>query len=220
MAKRVAVVLAGCGYLDGAEIYESVSTLLALDLADAHVQCFAPDKEQMHVVHHATQTPVEGETRNVLTEASRLARGEIKPLSEAKMEEFDALIFPGGFGAAKNLCDFAVKGPDCTIEPDVDALIKAAHSAKKPICAICIAPALVAKSLGADHHPTVTIGSDAGTAEALEKLGAKHARAEVTEIVVDERNKIVTTPAYMCAQRISEVWTGVKKAVDKTLTMA
>lgn len=220
MAKRVAVVLSGCGYLDGAEIYESVSTLLALDMADAKVQCFAPDKPQMHVVHHTTQTPVQGESRNVLTEASRLARGEIKPLSEAKMDDFDALIFPGGFGAAKNLCDFALKGPDCSIEPKVDELIKAAHRLKKPICAICIAPALIAKSLGSDHHPTLTIGSDMGTAEALERLGAKHKAVTVTEIVVDEANKVVTTPAYMCAKRISEVWTGVKNAVDKTLSMA
>lgn len=220
MAKRVAVVLSGCGYLDGAEIYESVSTLLALDMAGAEVQCFAPDREQMHVVHHTTQTPVEGEKRNVLTESSRLARGEIKALSEAKMEEFDALIFPGGFGAAKNLCDFAVKGPDCAIDAKVDELIKAAHASKKPICAICIAPVLVAKSLGADHHPTLTIGSDAGTASAIEKLGAKHAVTEVTNIAVDEVNRVVTTPAYMCANRISEVWTGVKKAVDKTLSMA
>ena len=220
MAKRVAVVLSGCGYLDGAEIYESVSTLLALDMADAHVQCFAPDKDQMHVVHHTTQTPMEGETRNVLTEASRLARGEIKPLSDAKMEDFDALIFPGGFGAAKNLCDYAVKGADMVVDPKVDQLIKTAHAAKKPICAICIAPVLVAKSLGADHHPTLTIGSDPGTAGHIEQMGGKHASVQVTEIVVDQANKIVTTPAYMCAKRITEVWTGVSKAVNKTLTMA
>ncbi len=220
MAKRVAVVLSGCGYLDGAEIYESVSTLLALDLAGAKVQCFAPDKPQMHVVHHTNQTPVEGETRNVLTEASRLARGQIKPLGEAKMADFDALIFPGGFGVAKNLCDYALKGPDCELDPQVDALIKAAHGAKKPICAICIAPVLVAKSLGADHHPTLTIGSDAGTAGHIEQMGGKHVKVAVTEIVVDEANRVVTTPAYMCAERISEVWAGVKKAVDKTLSMA
>lgn len=219
MAKRVAVVLSGCGYLDGAEIYESVSTLLALDLADAEVTCFAPDKNQMHVVHHTTQTPMEGETRNVLTESSRLARGQIKPLSEAKMENFDALVFPGGFGAAKNLCDYAVKGPDCALDPQVDALIKAAHGSKKPICAICIAPVLVAKSLGADHHPTLTIGSDPGTAGHIEQMGAKHAKVVVTDIAVDEANKIVTTPAYMCAKRISEVWKGVSKAIEKTLSM-
>jgi enhancing lycopene biosynthesis protein 2 len=220
MAKRVAVVLSGCGYLDGAEIYESVSTLLALDMADAQVQCFAPDKDQMHVVHHTTQTPMEGETRNVLTEASRLARGEIKPLSDAKMNDFDALIFPGGFGAAKNLCDYAVKGADMAVDPKVDQLIKEAHAAKKPICAICIAPVLVAKSLGADHHPTLTIGTDPGTAGHIEQMGGKHASVQVTEIVVDQANKIVTTPAYMCAKRISEVWTGVSKAVNKTLSMA
>lgn len=220
MAKRVAVVLSGCGYLDGAEIYESVSTLLALDMADAQVQCFAPDKDQMHVVHHTTQTPMEGETRNVLTEASRLARGEIKPLSDAKMDDFDALIFPGGFGAAKNLCDYAVKGADMAVDPKVDQLIKEAHAAKKPICAICIAPVLVAKSLGADHHPTLTIGTDPGTAGHIEQMGGKHASVQVTEIVVDQANKIVTTPAYMCAKRISEVWTGVSKAVNKTLSMA
>lgn len=219
MAKRVAVVLSGCGYLDGAEIYESVSTLLALDLAGAEVQTFAPDKPQMHVVHHTTATPMEGETRNVLTEASRLARGAIKPLTDLKMDDFDALIFPGGFGAAKNLCDYAVKGPDMKVDPAVDAVIKAAHGQKKPICAICIAPVLVAKSLGADHHPTLTIGSDASTAEHIEKLGGKHQSVAVTDIVVDEANKIVTTPAYMCATRISEVWKGVSKAVDKTLSM-
>ncbi|HNZ25175.1 MAG TPA: isoprenoid biosynthesis glyoxalase ElbB [Polyangiaceae bacterium] len=220
MGKRVAVVLSGCGYLDGAEIYESVSVLLALDLEGAQVQCFAPDKAQMHVVHHGTQTPVQGETRNVLTEASRLARGQIKAIEEARMEDFDALVFPGGYGVAKNLCDYAVKGSDCTVDPRVDALIKAAHGAKKPICAICIAPVLIAKSLGLAHHPTLTIGSDAGTAADIEKMGGKHVNAPVTEIVVDEQNRVVTTPAYMCGQRIGDVWLGVKKAVEKTLSMA
>lgn len=220
MAKRVAVVLSGCGYLDGAEIYESVSALLALDLAQSEVKCFAPDKNQMHVVHHTKQQLMEGETRNVLTEASRLARGNIEPLSTLKMETFDALVFPGGFGAAKNLCDYAVKGPDCTVEPDVASAIRMAHAHNKPICAICIAPVIVAKVLGADYHPVLTIGSDASTAAHIEKMGAKHARVDVTEIAVDEANRVVTTPAYMCATRISQVWHGVAKAIDKTLSMA
>ena len=220
MVKRVAVVLSGCGYLDGSEIYESTFALLALDLGGADVQCFAPDKEQMHVMHHAKREPMPGRSRNVLTESSRLARGNVRPLGEATMENFDALVIPGGFGAAKNLSDYAVKGDACAVDPQVDALIKSAHRAKKPICAICIAPVLIAKSLGAEHKPVLTIGCDAGTAAHIEKMGGKHVAAGTTDVVVDEVNRIVSTPAYMFPQKIADVWAGVQKAVEKTLSLA
>lgn len=217
--KRVAVVLAGCGFLDGAEIHEAVSTLLALDQAGASYQVFAPDKPQLDVMDHAKQAP-SSEKRNVLVESARIARGAAKPLAELKMADFDAVIMPGGFGAAKNLVDYAVKGAECGIDADIDRVLKEAHAAKKPIGAICIAPVVVARSLGADHHPLLTIGTDAGTAKDLEKLGARHRNAPVREIVVDDVNRVVSTPAYMCAQRIDEVWDGVSKLVNKVLSMA
>jgi len=217
--KRVAVVLTGCGFLDGAEIHEAVSTLLALDQAGASYQVFAPDKPQLDVVDHAKQAPA-SEHRNVLVESARIARGAAKPLGQLKMVDFDAVILPGGFGAAKNLVDYAVKGAECGIDADIDRVLKEAHKAKKPIGAICIAPVVVAKALGADHHPLLTIGSDVGTAKDIEKLGARHQNALVREIVVDDANRIVSTPAYMCAQRIDEVWDGISKLVKKVVEMA
>jgi enhancing lycopene biosynthesis protein 2 len=216
---RVAVVLAGCGYLDGAEVHESVCTLLAIDRAGASYQVFAPDKGQHDVMDHLTKTPM-SEKRNVLTEAARIARSNVKPLSTLQMSEYDAVVFPGGFGAAKNLVDYAGKGAACGIDPDVDRVLKEAHSLRKPIGAICISPVVVARALGADHHPTLTIGLDEGTARDVEKLGAKHQGAAANAIVVDEENRVVSTPAYMSATRISEVWEGVSKLVERVLAMA
>ena len=217
--KRVAVVLSGCGFLDGSEIYESVCTLLAIDRAGASYQAFAPDKPQLDVVNHAVQQPAAGERRNVLVEAGRLARGKILPLAKLKMADHDALVLPGGFGAAKNLVNYAVKGAGCDIDPDVARVLKEAHSLKKPIGAICIAPVVVARALGADHHPTLTIGGDDPTAADIEKLGGCHKKAAATDIVVDETNRIVSTPAYMLAERISQVSDGVSKLVDRVLAM-
>ena len=217
-SKRVAVVLTGCGFLDGAEIHEAVSTLLALDQAGASYQVFAPDKPQMHVVDHVRGEP-SSEQRNVLTESARIARGSIKPLADLNMGEFDAVVLPGGYGAAKNLIDYAVKGAACGIDPEMDRVLKEAHAARKPIGAICIAPMVVARSLGADHHPLLTIGTDPATARDIEKLGGRHQNAPVREIVVDEANRIVSTPAYMCAQRIDEVWDGISKLVRKVIEL-
>ena len=220
MAKRVAVVLSGCGYLDGAEIYEATLALLALDLGGAKVRCFAPSKPQMHVMHHAMQAVLVGEVRNVLTEASRLARRKIEPLDDLRIEDIDAVVFPGGFGVAKNLCDYAIKGVSCSVDPLVEALIRDAHGANKPICAICIAPVMVARVLGEAHHPQLTIGSDAVTAGHIEAMGGRHVESMPTGIVVDEENRIVSTPAYMCDAGIAEVWAGVGKAIEKMLSMA
>ncbi len=215
MAKRIGVILSGCGVYDGSEIHEAVVTLLAIDRAGAEAVCMAPDIPQMHVINHLAGEPAEGESRNVLVESARIARGNIKDLAKVKADEIDALILPGGFGAAKNLCDFAVKGPDCSVNAGVARLIKEMYTAKKPIAAVCIAPAVLAKVLGSTQiSPQLTIGNDAGTAEALQKMGTEHVQCPVREFVVDRKNKLVTSPAYMLAGRISEAAEGIEKTVQ------
>lgn len=214
---KVAVILSGCGVFDGAEIHESVLTLLALDRAGARYSCFAPNIDQMHVVNHLTGEVAEGESRNVLVESARIARGDIKDIAKANSDDFDALILPGGFGAAKNLCDFAVKGAECTVQPDVERFIKAMAEAGKPVGFVCIAPAMVPRIYG---NATVTIGTDADTAAAIESMGGVHVACPVREYVVDEEHKLVSTPAYMLAQNISEAAEGIEKLVHEVLRMA
>jgi enhancing lycopene biosynthesis protein 2 len=181
----------------------------------------APDIQQMHVVNHLTNHEVQGEKRNVLVEAARIARGNIRDIKNVKVEEIDALVFPGGYGAAKNLCDFAVKGENCHVQPDVVRLAREMVKAKKPIGVVCIAPALMAKvaqELGI--RIKLTIGNDRGTAETLKKMGIEHVDTPVTDITVDREHKIVSTPAYMLAQRISEAATGIEKLVKTVLSMS
>ncbi|GGW96279.1 isoprenoid biosynthesis glyoxalase ElbB [Alteromonas halophila] len=215
--KKVAVILSGCGVFDGAEIYETVLTLLAIRQQGADYTCFAPDKEQLHVVNHLTGDVAEGETRNVLVEASRIARGDIKPVTECKAEDFDALILPGGFGAAKNLCTFAVDGPDCSVDSDVMSVCKAFAAARKPAGYACIAPALAACVY--DKGVKLTIGTDENTANGINALGATHVDCQVDDVVVDVEHKLVTTPAYMLAQDILEAHTGLNKMVQSVLAM-
>lgn len=211
---KVGVVLAGCGVFDGSEIHEAVITLLALDRAGVETLCMAPDVDQMHVVNHLTGDVAEGETRNVLVEAARIARGTISDIKTVSASDIDALILPGGFGAAKNLCDFAVKGPDCDVQPDVAKLVREVVASKKPLAAVCIAPALISKVLGDDKLAhKLTIGTDEGTAEALETMGSEHVKCPVNEFVVDKENKIVSTPAYMLAGSIGEAAEGIEKTV-------
>lgn len=217
---KVGVVLSGCGVYDGSEIHEAVITLLALDRAGAEALCMAPDIDQMHVVNHLTGTAAEGEKRNVLVESARIARGKIRNIKDVRSTEIDALIFPGGFGAAKNLCDFAVKGPQCEIHPEVARLVREIVQAKKPLAAVCIAPALLSKVLGQDGLAhKLTIGTDPDTAKALEAMGSTHEACPVTEFVVDRENKIVSTPAYMLAGRISEAAEGIEKTVRALLEL-
>lgn len=215
---KIGVVLSGCGYLDGAEIREAVLTLLAIDKAGAEAVCLAPDADQMHVINHLTGKET-GEKRNVLAEAARIARGEIQDLKKVKSAGLDAVIFPGGYGAAKNLCDFAVKGPDCSVRPDVAAFAREAHKAGKPIGVICIAPALAGK-IFENEGLTLTIGSDKETAEAIKKMGHQHKDCKVNEIAVDAKNKIVSTPAYMCHARLGEIAEGIEKLVREVVRMA
>ncbi len=217
---KVGVILSGCGVFDGSEIYETVITLLALDRAGAEVVCMAPDVPQMHVINHLTGEPEQGQSRNVLVESARIARGKIRAISELSIDDFDALILPGGFGAAKNLCDFAVKGPQCEVEPDVARLLRQCWAAKKPLAAICIAPAILARVLGEDGHcPSLTIGTDADTAAALSSMGARHQSCSVRDFVVDRENKLITTPAYMLAGSISEAAEGIEKTVQTLMEM-
>lgn len=215
---KVGVLLSGCGVFDGTEIHEAVLTLLALDRAGAQVVCMAPNMEQAHVINHLTQE-VTAEKRNVLVESARIARGEIKDLKDVQTRDLDALIMPGGFGAAKNLSDFAFKGPSATVHPEVKRLLNDMAAAGKPIGAICIAPATLTKAL-ADRKPEVTIGNDAGTASAIEAMGGQHKACSVDMIHLDTKNKLVSTPAYMLGPGIKDVAQGIDKLVARIVELA
>jgi enhancing lycopene biosynthesis protein 2 len=219
VAKRVGVLLSGCGVLDGAEIHEAVCAMLALDRAGAEIVCLAPDRDQAAVVDHLRNVPVR-EKRNVLVEAARIARGKIRDVAKIGAADLDAVLLPGGFGAAKNLSTFADQGEKAQVDPGVAALLRELHAAKKPIAALCIAPAVVAAVLGREFHPDLTVGDDVATAKTLGALGARHVNADSTGVVVDRKNRIVTSPCYMLATRISQVAEGAEKAVRALLEMA
>ncbi|WP_025120036.1 MULTISPECIES: isoprenoid biosynthesis glyoxalase ElbB [unclassified Serratia (in: enterobacteria)] len=214
--KQVAVVLSGCGVYDGAEIHEAVLTLLALDRAGAQVICFAPDKQQVHVINHLTGEEML-ESRNVLLESARIARGHIQPLSQADAGQLDALIVPGGFGAAKNLSSFATQGAECSIDPDLSKLIREMHKKNKPMGFMCIAPVLLPKVIGQPLR--LTIGNDPDLGEVIDAMGGEPVICPVDDIVVDIENKVVTTPAYMLAQSIGEAARGIDKLVSRVLDL-
>ncbi|WP_175652604.1 isoprenoid biosynthesis glyoxalase ElbB [Pseudomonas sp. Marseille-P9899] len=216
MTKKVAVILSGCGVYDGAEIHESVITLLRLDQRGAQVQCFAPNIAQLHVINHLTGEEMP-ESRNVLVESARIARGNIKDLREADANDFDALIVPGGFGTAKNLSNLLLEGANCTVQPDVLALAEAFAEAGKPVGLICISPALAAKIYG--PGVVCTIGNDAEISAAIVKMGGTHEECDVHGIVEDTARKLVSTPAYMLAQSISDAAGGIYKLVDRVLEL-
>ena len=222
MAKtpKVAVLLAGCGHLDGAEVREAVLALLALDQHGAAFQCIAPNADQYHVVDHATGRPVTGARRNILEEASRIARkGQCLDLASAVAGDYDALVMPGGYGVAKNHCTFAIKGAEAEVRPDVAAFIRGFFDAGKPVGAICIAPALVALALSGRGSAELTLGNDAGCAEAMRALGHHHKDTpNAREIVIDEIHKLITTPAYMFDDaKLSDVWIGIERCVTEVL---
>lgn len=216
--KNIAVILSGCGVFDGAEIHESVFALLAIEQGGAKYQCFAPDVEQFHVVNHLTGNVEEADSRNVLVESARIARGEVKPLTDLNVEEFDALVLPGGFGAAKNLCNFAIVGADAELNPQVEQACKAFASHEKAAGYACIAPALISKVYGGGVR--LTIGNDQDTADALTSMGAEHINCNVDDVVVDEQHKVVSTPAYMLASDISQAYRSVTAMVNKVLELA
>lgn len=211
--KKFAIVLSGCGVFDGAEIHEATLTMLAIMKQGATYEIFAPDIQQHHVVNHITGEEMP-EKRNVLIESARIARGKIKDLKDYDPNNYDAMIFPGGFGAAKNLCDFAFKGADCIVNPDVEKAMLKTAGKNKPIGALCISPVIFAKVFG---DVEVTIGQDAGTAEAIEKLGATHIKTTHGEVIVDEKNKLFTTPCYMLDANILDIARGASNIVKAML---
>ncbi len=219
MEKRVGVILAGSGYLDGSEIQEATLTLLFLDKRGAKVTAMAPDVRQMHVVDHVKGEAAGSETRNVLHEAARITRGAIVDVKTVKAEDLDALIIPGGYGAAKNLCTFATEGVKLQVNPDVERLVRDMAAAGKPLGFVCIAPVIAAKVLGA-KKVKLTIGNDPATAAALNALGAVHVDTPVEQIVVDEKNRVVSTPAYMLGPTIAPVAAGIERLVGAVLEMA
>ncbi|MBF0418789.1 MAG: isoprenoid biosynthesis glyoxalase ElbB [Magnetococcales bacterium] len=217
--KRIGVVLSGCGVYDGSEIHEATLTLYFLDRAKAQIVAMAPNIPQFHVINHLTGEVVGNESRNCLVESARIARGDIRDIATVKADELDAIILPGGFGAAKNLSTIAFDGPDAKIDPDTTRLLLDMYQAKKPIGALCIAPAMLSKVL-AGKGVTLTIGNDGGVAGAIQKMGNVHQLSAFDGIVVDAANRIVTTAAYMCAASIAEAGQGIEKLVDHLLKMA
>jgi len=225
---KVALVLAGCGVYDGSEVHEASACLVHLSRAAATVSMFAPSTSQMHVIDHTKGEPM-SEERNVLVESARIARGKVAPLSNLKAADFDAVIFPGGFGAAKNLSDFAVKGPELTLIPDVDRVLSEFHGASKPIGLCCIAPILAAKAFGGGGVE-VTMGGEAeeggkwpyaGATGAAKALGATHVAKDTADAAhVDAKNKVVTAPAYMCETAVHEIFDGIGKMVGEVLKLA
>ncbi len=216
---KVGVVLSGCGVFDGAEIHESVITMLALDRAGADMVFMAPNIDQLHVVNHITGEEME-ESRNVLIESARITRGNIKDIVEVSGKDLDALIFPGGFGVAKNLCDYAMTGAECTVNPDIYRLAVEVHLLKKPIGVICIAPAMMAKIIGEQGTTAdLTIGGDEQTANDINAMGANHVACAVEKTVVDKEKKIVSTPAYMLAGKVSEAAAGIEQLVEDVLSL-
>lgn len=214
---KIGVILSGCGVFDGAEIHEAVITLLCLDQLGVTVQCLAPNRS-FDVVDHLTKHPA-GEKRNVLAEAARIARGDVADLAGVKGTDFDALVVPGGFGVAKNLCSFAARGPDCDVDPHVRRVLTEAQQARRPLAFLCIAPALAAKLFGASAHPQLTIGHDPATAAALNAMGARHQPCDAAGFILDESNRILSTPAYMEAKSIKDVYAGISKLIARLVEM-
>ena len=214
---RFGLILSGCGVFDGSEIQEAVACMYAIDKRGDTYACLAPDTE-LDEINHLTQQPT-GAKRRVLLESARIARGEVTSLGEVNGADYDAIVLPGGFGAAKNLSTFALDGPNCSVDPDVARVLREAHAAGRPIGFACIAPAVAAAVFGEALHPRLTIGTDEGAASGLEALGAVHEKREPTGITIDEQNRIVSTPCYMSASRISEVFEGCDKMVEAVKAM-
>jgi enhancing lycopene biosynthesis protein 2 len=209
---KIAVILSGCGVRDGSEIHESVTALLCMDQAGHEVQMFAPDKEQTAVINGVTGKATD-EKRNILVESARIARGNIQALTRLCVADFDAVVLPGGFGAATNLCDFAINGPNCAINPDLERVLMDARNAGKIMGFMCIAPVIAARVFGKDQV-RMTIGNDPGTAAACEAMGANHICCRYNEACVDARLKVVTTPAYMLAASIAQCYESAKAMLE------
>ena len=218
--KKIGVVLSGCGHQDGTEIHEAVFTLHALDKLDVDVIIMAPDMDQFHVVNHLNGEEEISESRNILVESARIARGEVVDVATISGQQLDALIFPGGTGMAKNIFDYSMAGINCTVIPDVQRLVVEVLEANKPLGAICIAPVMVAKILEyLGRTGTVTGGFNDNINNDIKAMGINTIEVGAEDIVVDEENKIVTTPAYVEAKSMSEAFMGIEKLVNKVLEL-
>ncbi len=217
---KIGVVLSGSGVYDGSELHEAVLTMLALDRAGTEQILMAPNIDQLHTVNHLNGNEMENENRNVLVEAARIARGNIREMSNINASELDALIIPGGYGVAKNLSDYAMVGPECEVNPDVMSLVVQMLEAGKPIGSLCISPVMIAKIMSRiGRKARLTIGNNTTTARDIDSMGQVHVPCEATGIVIDQDNKIVTSPAYMSAARISDVATGIDKLVAAVIDL-
>ena len=219
MVKRIGVLLAGCGHRDGSEIHEATLTLLAIEQCGHEPVCIAPDGPQRLVMNHLTGE-VRSEQRDIRIESARIARGKVRDAARTTVADLDALIIPGGQGAALNLSTFLADGVNCEVEKDVKRLILEVVRAKKPLGAICIAPATVAKALeGSGITATLTVGHDSKVAGQIEQMGARHEACAPINCVIDRENRIVTSPAYMSAKNVAEVWQGIEKLVHAVVEM-
>lgn len=217
--KSIAVILSGCGVYDGTEIHEACAALLALRREGARVVACAPSGPQMHVVDHLRGEPAASQERGILVESARLVRGDIRPLAGLSARDIDGVLLPGGFGAAKNLCTFATDGAACRVHPEVESFLRDAHALRRPIAAMCIAPVILARVFGKGGRPVVTIGDDAATAALVEAMGARHQACAADDLVVDEEARLLSTPAYMLAGDLPQVFDGAANLVKKLLTM-
>ncbi|MBP7103043.1 MAG: isoprenoid biosynthesis glyoxalase ElbB [Bacteroidales bacterium] len=211
--RKIAIIISGCGNLDGAEIHETLMTMLAIDKRGIEYEMFAPDIEQYHVINHITKKEM-SEKRNVLIEAARIARGNIKDINKFSVKNFDAVVFPGGYGVAKNLFSYTLDGVHAKVLPQIEKIIKDTYASGKPIGALCISPVLIAKVLG---DITVTIGQDQATADDIIKMGANHINAIQTDVVSDRKNKIFTTPCYMLNASVSDIAEGADNLIQAML---
>ncbi len=211
----IAVILSGCGRLDGSEIHEATLTLWAIHKNGADYQCYAPNISQQKVYNHLTGELME-ESRNVLVESARIARGEILDLAVFDADGHDALILPGGMGAATNLSSFATDGADCTINNELKKAIEVMAQAKKPIGALCIAPVILAQVL---KQVELTIGQDPATITAVQAMGASHHITLQAEVVVDRQRRVVTTPCYMLKARVDQIGESADRLVCELLQL-
>ncbi|MEZ8938682.1 isoprenoid biosynthesis glyoxalase ElbB [Vibrio alginolyticus] len=215
--KKVAVILSGSGVYDGSEIHEAVLALYAIEKAGATWHCFAPNIDQLHVINHLTGDEMD-ETRNVLIESARIARGNIDDVAKLNVDEYDALLLPGGFGAAKNLTDFAVSGAECSINTHVAQACRAFANAKKPAGYLCISPVIIPMIY--EQGVKGTVGNDDAVSIAFNQMGGEHTTCPVEDIVFDEKHLVLSTPAYMLAENISQAASGIEKLVSKLIKIA
>lgn len=218
---NIGVLLSGNGVYDGAEIQEAVLTLLAIDEMGWNAVCISVDKPQHHVINHLTGEVMD-ESRNMLVEAARIARGQITPIDSISPADIDALVIPGGFGSAKNFTSWAFDGPESTILPEVKLLLVNLVNVGKPIVALCVSPVVVAKAFeGSSIHPTLSLGSASESSpydinsfnEGLRATGAIAQERTIREVLIDPTNRIICAPCYMMDARITEINANIKQAM-------